>query len=240
MSGGKKGLRAAVEPLPAPIDTTSGGRYAGSPRNGDRCPAHEPRSHELRGQGVSRASPARLVDRRAGGPPRRTSRASASTTCSRPSSTRALRRPGPGRSSKYAAVAPELALERLVSDQREQLADLERADGRADRGAEPGLPRRAGAGEPARVHRGAARPARDQRALRGAAGRHQATRSSSSRSRRTRRLRRRTSRGSRSTKTHQARSVYELSIFDDPDDDRGRAPLRRGRRGWRASSRSCR
>src|SRR5712671_4861521 len=32
----------------------------------------------------------------------------------------------PGQVAKYAAVAPELALERLVSDQREQLADLER------------------------------------------------------------------------------------------------------------------
>ena len=32
----------------------------------------------------------------------------------------------PGQVAKYAAVAPELALERLVSDQREQLAELER------------------------------------------------------------------------------------------------------------------
>jgi HTH-type transcriptional regulator, sugar sensing transcriptional regulator len=32
----------------------------------------------------------------------------------------------PGQVAKYVAVAPELALERLVSDQREQLADLER------------------------------------------------------------------------------------------------------------------
>jgi len=32
----------------------------------------------------------------------------------------------PGQVVKYAAVAPELALERLVSDERERLADLER------------------------------------------------------------------------------------------------------------------
>src|SRR3954471_13297426 len=32
----------------------------------------------------------------------------------------------PGQVAKYAAIAPELALERLVSDQREQLAELEK------------------------------------------------------------------------------------------------------------------
>ena len=74
-----------------------------------------------------------------------------------------------------------------------------------------------GVHRPARLHRGAARPARHQRAVQRAAGGHHATRSSCSRSRRTRRRRRRRRRASRSPSTFKARSVYEFSIFDDPD-----------------------
>ena len=78
-------------------------------------------------------------------------------------------RPGPP--AKYSAAAPDFAIERLLLRRREELAELERNSREMIEALTPDIRGGPEGARSARIHRGAPRPARDQRALRRAAGR---------------------------------------------------------------------
>ena len=122
----------------------------------------------------------------------------------------------PGQVAKYAAVAPELALERLVSDQREQLADLERQTAALIDELSPAFH----AGQEQANPLEYIEVLRDRRAINERFEELQAG------------IKREilvftkppyatppqeNVEGLEVTKTHEARSVYELSVFDDPE-----------------------
>jgi sugar-specific transcriptional regulator TrmB len=126
----------------------------------------------------------------------------------------------PGQVAKYAAVAPELALERLVSDQREQLAALERQTAALIEELSPAFHAGKEQANPLEY----IEVLRDRRAINERFEELQAgikdeilvftkppyaTPPQEN------------VEGLEVTKTHQARSVYELSVFDDPDTTEG-------------------
>ena len=126
----------------------------------------------------------------------------------------------PGQVAKYAAVAPELALERLVSDQREQLADLERQTATLIDELSPAY--HAGQKEDNPLEY--IEVLRDRRAINERFEELQAG------------IKREilvftkppyatppqeNVEGLEVTKAHEARSVYELSVFDDPETTEG-------------------
>jgi HTH-type transcriptional regulator, sugar sensing transcriptional regulator len=126
----------------------------------------------------------------------------------------------PGQVAKYAAVAPELALERLVSDQREQLADLERQTAALIDELSPAY--HAGQKEDNPLEY--IEVLRDRRAINERFEELQAG------------IKREilvftkppyatppqeNVEGLEVTKAHEARSVYELSVFDDPETTEG-------------------
>jgi sugar-specific transcriptional regulator TrmB len=122
----------------------------------------------------------------------------------------------PGQVAKYAAVAPELALERLVSDQREQLAELERQTAALIEELSPAFH----AGQEQDNPLEYIEVLRDRRAINERFEELQAG------------IKREilvftkppyatppqeNVEGLEVTQKHEARSVYELSVFDDPD-----------------------
>jgi sugar-specific transcriptional regulator TrmB len=126
----------------------------------------------------------------------------------------------PGQVVKYAAIAPELALERLVADQREQLADLERQTAALIEELSPAFHEGQEQDNPLEY----IEVLRDRRAINERFEELQAG------------IKREilvftkppyatppqeNVEGLEVSKTHQARSVYELSIFDDPDTTEG-------------------
>jgi len=122
----------------------------------------------------------------------------------------------PGQVAKYAAVAPELALERLVSDHREQLADLERETTALIEELSPAFH----AGQEQDNPLEYIEVLHDRRAINERFEELQAGIKSEI-------LvftkppyatpPQENVEGLEVTKTHEARSVYELSVFDDPD-----------------------
>jgi HTH-type transcriptional regulator, sugar sensing transcriptional regulator len=126
----------------------------------------------------------------------------------------------PGQVAKYVAVAPELALERLVSDQREQLADLERQTAALIDELSPAYH----AGQKQDNPLEYIEVLRDRRAINERFEELQAG------------IKREilvftkppyatppqeNVEGLEVTKAHEARSVYELSVFDDPETTEG-------------------
>jgi sugar-specific transcriptional regulator TrmB len=126
----------------------------------------------------------------------------------------------PGQVAKYAAVAPELGLERLVSDQREQFADLERQTAALIDELSPAY--HAGQKEDNPLEY--IEVLRDRRAINERFEELQAG------------IKREilvftkppyatppqeNVEGLEVTKAHEARSVYELSVFDDPETTEG-------------------
>jgi len=122
----------------------------------------------------------------------------------------------PGQVAKYAAVAPELALERLVSDQRDQLAELERETAALIEELSPAFH----AGQEQDNPLEYIEVLRDRRAINERFDELQAgikkeilvftkppyaTPPQENEP------------GLEVTRTHEARAVYELSVFDDPD-----------------------
>jgi sugar-specific transcriptional regulator TrmB len=127
-------------------------------------------------------------------------------------------RPGPV--VKYAAIAPELALERLVSDQRQQLTELERQTAALIEELSPAFHEGQEQDNPLEY----IEVLRDRRAINERFDELQAG------------IKREilvftkppyakppqeNVEGLEVSKTHQARSVYELSVFDDPDTTEG-------------------
>ena len=198
-------------------------------RDGHRCPADQPRPHQLRGQGVRRAprgatrSPPPRSRGMAGLPRQRIYDVLAAS--SRRASRRRGRAPSsstrPSRRTSRSSGSRRPARASWPTSSATRAAMIDAAHARPSR---PGQAHT----DPLEYIEVLRDRRRDQRALRRAPGGGQATRSSSSRSRRTRRRRRRTSRASRSRQTHEARSVYEL------------VGLRRPRRRSRASGGSSR
>jgi sugar-specific transcriptional regulator TrmB len=126
----------------------------------------------------------------------------------------------PGQVVKYAAIAPELALERLVADQRQQLADLERETAALIEELSPAFH----AGQEQDNPLEYIEVLRDRRAINERFDELQAG------------IKREilvftkppyatppqeNVEGLEVSKTHQARSVYELSVFDDPETTEG-------------------
>ncbi len=126
----------------------------------------------------------------------------------------------PGQVVKYAAIAPELALERLVADQRQQLADLERETAALIEELSPAFHEGQEQDNPLEY----IEVLRDRGAINERFEELQAG------------IKREilvftkppyatppqeNVEGLEVSKTHQARSVYELSIFDDPDTTEG-------------------
>jgi sugar-specific transcriptional regulator TrmB len=122
----------------------------------------------------------------------------------------------PGQVVKYAAIAPELALERLVSDQRDQLADLERETAALIEELSPAFHAGKEQGNPLEY----IEVLRDRRAINERFDELQAgikreilvfTKPPYATPPQEEVV------GLEVTKTHQARSVYEFSVFDDAD-----------------------
>ena len=197
---------------------------------GDRRGSGRPRPDAVRGEGVRRARPARLLDGRPGRPPRR--RAAAAH----------LRRPlQPGREGPRGGAARR---RRQVHGRRTGAGD--RAPGRAAAGgvlarrvdggrgagrADPGLHRRTAGIRPARVHRGAPRPARDQRALHRAPARDRARDPRLHEAAVRDARRRRTSRASRSPATTSPGASTSCRRSTTRPSSRGRGLSRRWRGG---------
>jgi sugar-specific transcriptional regulator TrmB len=122
----------------------------------------------------------------------------------------------PGQVVKYAAIAPELALERLVADQRQQLADLEQQTAALIEELSPAFHEGQEQDNPLEY----IEVLRDRRAINERFDELQAgikreilvfTKPPYAKPPQEEVV------GLEVSKTHQARSVYEYSVFDDPD-----------------------